>query len=388
MNKETYLKQLSVALNGIDRDTRNEIIADYEEHFRQSMAGGMSEQQVVEQLGSVEECAQAFIEMMDEPAANNRPISQVNEPSEQDEKQSKGGITKLYVEGFYADVELVPSEDDNPVAQFSGRNPNTSIQINEVTDNVWHVGVRRVAFSTNNDLDIRLKVPSSVKEIEVRTVSGDVDITGLATTSVLADSKSGDLHVNTCTFKAGAFTTKSGDVEIQTCQIQNLKSVTASGDIELKQLMADQISAVTASGDMELDSIKAQQMNAVSASGDVEIKNSSLSRLAAKSTSGDVCLSCLSVIELEGAATSGDLSAERISGLKQASVSSVSGDVKISLDDCTGISGTMKSMSGDIRLNFGTESLHPSNGGSFFVGDGAVKLKLASSSGDITVKAR
>lgn len=55
MNKQEYMYNLFEALRPFDEEIRDEIISDYEEHFSMGIASGKTEEQIVEELGSIEE---------------------------------------------------------------------------------------------------------------------------------------------------------------------------------------------------------------------------------------------------------------------------------------------------------------------------------------------
>ena len=55
MNKIEYLKALKEALQHIDISVMEEIAADYEEHFQVGMENGKSEEQICEELGSIDD---------------------------------------------------------------------------------------------------------------------------------------------------------------------------------------------------------------------------------------------------------------------------------------------------------------------------------------------
>lgn len=57
MNKETYLKRLEAELRGLDREEREEILAEYREHFEIALAEGREETGVALALGSPKELA-------------------------------------------------------------------------------------------------------------------------------------------------------------------------------------------------------------------------------------------------------------------------------------------------------------------------------------------
>jgi uncharacterized membrane protein len=59
MNKSQYVAALSIELEflGVAVDERNEILAEFGQHFEDGAAGGLSEEQICEKLGDVREIA-------------------------------------------------------------------------------------------------------------------------------------------------------------------------------------------------------------------------------------------------------------------------------------------------------------------------------------------
>lgn len=55
MNKVEYLEALKVALKNTDKEIMEEIISDYEEHFQVGVENGKTEEQICEDLGSIED---------------------------------------------------------------------------------------------------------------------------------------------------------------------------------------------------------------------------------------------------------------------------------------------------------------------------------------------
>lgn len=62
MNKIEYLNALKEALKNIDINVLEEIVADYEEHFQVGLENGKTEEQICEELGSIEDLAREIKE--------------------------------------------------------------------------------------------------------------------------------------------------------------------------------------------------------------------------------------------------------------------------------------------------------------------------------------
>ena len=61
MTQEQYLKQLRELMNPIPEPLRSEWIFDYEEHFRQAVKEGLTEEQIAEELGDPHQLAKEML---------------------------------------------------------------------------------------------------------------------------------------------------------------------------------------------------------------------------------------------------------------------------------------------------------------------------------------
>ncbi|HAC2565143.1 TPA_asm: DUF1700 domain-containing protein, partial [Listeria monocytogenes] len=71
MNKQDFLNELNQRLELLDPKERRELLSDYQEHFRNGIEAGKSEEQIVFDLGKPEEIAADIISergIREEPA--------------------------------------------------------------------------------------------------------------------------------------------------------------------------------------------------------------------------------------------------------------------------------------------------------------------------------
>ncbi len=63
MTKAAYMAELKAGLCGFDKEIRDEIINDYDEHFEEGIALGKTEDEICKELGSVEELVEELKEI-------------------------------------------------------------------------------------------------------------------------------------------------------------------------------------------------------------------------------------------------------------------------------------------------------------------------------------
>lgn len=86
MNKIEYLAALKEALKDTDKEIMDEIIADYEEHFQAGIENGKSEEQICEELGSIEDLVKEIKEVYS--TEQNTKQEDKSQQEEQTKKES------------------------------------------------------------------------------------------------------------------------------------------------------------------------------------------------------------------------------------------------------------------------------------------------------------
>ena len=124
MKKYEFFAQLRTAFAGMDEELLTDILGDYENHFKEGIENGKSEEEICEELGNVEEIRQAFL-------------------------------------------------DENPAAMTINVNSNSDAVGNSDIYNRFYPGIQRVnAQLTDADIDIK---KSSTNEVELSVTSGIAD---------------------------------------------------------------------------------------------------------------------------------------------------------------------------------------------------------------------
>ena len=195
--------------------------------------------------------------------------------------------------------------------------------------------------------DLRLDVPL-LADLEIESVSADIDVVGTAASVLEIDSVSGDVTVAGAP-KQAALESVSGDVDA-TLNSGDVSVESVSGDVRLRGKLAGEVHAETVSGDIGVDS-----------------NGLALRRVSSASVSGD------SVMRV-GLAANGSLKAE-----------SVSGDIRLSLPRSLSARVAGESFSGSLRAP-GAHIEKPKYGpGASFehrYGSGSAEVQLETFSGD------
>ena len=160
--------------------------------------------------------------------------------------------------------------------------------------------------------DLVLMVPLRA-ELEIESVSADVDVSGVAPAKLSIDSVSGDVML------AGAprevdVETVSGDQRL-TVNSADVRADSVSGNLVLRGRMNGDISTETVSGniDVVVNGERVHELTANTVSGDAEIRTALASKgeIRLESVSGDLTLVLPRDVsaEVRGSSFSGDLSA-------------------------------------------------------------------------------
>lgn len=90
MNKTEFMNSLNEALLRLSKADRDDILIDYEEHFRAGAEQGISEEQVAEKLGDPADIAAQYLENLPEDAKNAPAVMAVyDEPQQAEPEKSE-----------------------------------------------------------------------------------------------------------------------------------------------------------------------------------------------------------------------------------------------------------------------------------------------------------
>ena len=377
MKKNEFFAQLRTAFAGMDEELIMDILSDYENHFKEGMENGKSEEEICEELGNVEEIRQAFLD--ENPAAMT-----INVNSNSDTVGNSDIYNRFYPD---ADIEIKKSSTNDVELSVTGGIADDMEALKEtlrVSASVGTLSIQQekkagisVSYAASRlfglkvgkysaRIVIHIAVPEQFEKIKVKSISGDIVANDISSGSFLVDAVSGDISVDQLNTKQCELNSKSGDIKTNNSNAKILFIHTGSGDVGVEDCQADELFASSISGDVNVIACKADKMDVVSVSGDIKAEFDKSAQCRAKSTSGDCKLTIGNQVDAVVSSTSGDVNVRYIGeiGLEMA-LSSTSGDVSAV---CGGINSKGKKK---VQERFG----EPDS-----------KLKASTISGDIKVR--
>ena len=255
-------------------------------------------------------------------------------------------LLKLPVAIALACAALAPAWAATPIDQVRPLDPRGRVEIDNLKGRVevraWDRqevrvtgslgdGVEKLVIDGDRDeLRIEVKYPNRSRnteptmlvvqvplqaELEIETVSADIDVHGVAPRELSLQSVSGDIVANGAPRRASVESV-SGDVNL-TFNSSEVEASTVSGDLVVAGRLTGEASVETVSGDLRFDSRgeRLRKFSAGSVSGNIaaRLALAEAGEIRMESVSGDLGLDVPKALsaEVSGESFSGDLSAPR-----------------------------------------------------------------------------
>ena len=363
MTKREYMNELRDTLSEINFAEASELLEDYENHFQAGIAEGKSEEDIIKELGTVEELAEelkGFAEEKEQKTESRKEASVVETGTDADWEN-------IDISLISADVIVRMAEDDKMHMEYKNdqklwsKNKMTFIGYQE--GNTFYAEEKRIGHSTasfSGSSKLYVWVPKKCKNIIVNGKSGDITVQNVI------DLRKMNIKI------------MSGDISIQGGKIDTLHCDTMSGDVMIRNHESERLEAKSLSGDVKIEGTTYLRGDFSSTSGDVTVDELAKgSDASIQSVSGDV-----SVVVRDTAC--GD-------------IKSTSGDVELIIEkECTGFeirtkgtdfgfpSGSKGSRWGEMRIRSHEEI--PYIDGAYCYGDRNAKFSMSTVSGDLSVK--
>lgn len=424
MNKAEYMEALRERLQYYNKALETEILEDYEQHFAEGLAEGRSEEEIIAELGNIEDMLQEF---------SQEDLKQELEAVESQANQSNS-YRQLYravvIDGLLADMNVSASPDDQIRISYEN-NGSKALKLRYhfyqyEEDGVFYAGVkeRREAetgeslwdvvsmfanftnWSSAGSIDLDVQIPAGIPLIRLSSTSGDLKVRELETQELETQCTSGDLQIQGVVCRKLLARTQSGDQQVSDLSLAvheetEIELHTASGTLEARDISGAKICLSAASGDINGNGLNAGELKVQTSSGEAELRNTESDRAALRSGSGDICLRGFQGVELRGETGSGelrlqadtesmdiktgsgDIELEAGSRARQVRMVAGSGEIRLNLGHVEGASIVARTGSGELRIR-GQEASGRSHCVSY--GSGTCQVNLTTGSGDIEVR--
>lgn len=368
MTKSEYMDALREKLQHYNRALEMEILEDYEQHFAEGLAEGRKEEDIIAELGNIDDMLKEFSE---------EDLKQELEIVESQANQSNS-YEQLYravvIEGLLADVEVTASEDDQIRIDYDNcgsKAQKMRYQFYQYEqDGVFYAGVKerrgsdrrgtegrgtecRGEFAPESELEsmfdvftkftqftnwsggdihLNVQIPAGIPVIKIDNTSGELCILGIQTQELETQCTSGDLRIEDVVCKKFSGKTQSGDVEVSGIAMQldedtEIKIRTTSGDLEAREISATKVCLQTSSGDVSAERLKAGQLKVQTASGEQELRDVVCDSAELRAGSGDIEVEDIRGRELNAEAGSGEV--ELQADMEAFDVKTGSGDIEL-----------------------------------------------------------
>lgn len=395
MNRKEYMEQLSKVLERVDPEVARDILEDYEAHFERAKESGRSEEEIIEELGSIEEFAAELDSFADKERGEKKAehtksdlagvVQDIVNAAANGMSQVTGALDKVFSgnggfgewfssfeksgesgEDYRRRQESARPEQNVQSEQNAGANSNYRFSAEENEEEQYmpessgsveqQEGIRNVEIDSkmadvvimrSEDNTFRYRYVNSgstgskiVYHLNRRTANG---------TLYLSVAKDVQVHIRTHFSILGSVFDMDSSLRLEIYVpewIEGLSVNGSSGDVEIKNAAVRTVKLKSMSGDIRIADVVADKCMAESSSGDVNVENSSFSYVLGTSKSGDVNAENVKAAKGAFRTMSGDATV-RDAQIAENSVSSMSGDA--SVFNLCGELLRVESMSGDAR---------------------------------------
>ncbi len=204
-----------------------------------------------------------------------------------EQEYSREEIKKIVADTSVSDIKIVPSENEKTKVVIYGE--ETDKVKSELEQNTLTISAQKknricFGFCFFGKEEIIIYLPENeIKEIELKTISGDIKVSTSLKANTTIKTTSGDVSLNSAA-DVDIHTT-SGDINIG--DVKNVSIVSVSGEIQGNKIEGKSKISTT-SGDIKINQFQCKENSEIkSVSGEVEINNVENAYIETKTVSGD-----------------------------------------------------------------------------------------------------
>ena len=401
MTKQEYMEKLQEKLERFGRELQEEILEDYRQHFAEGENEGKSQEEIIEELGNIEEMIrelseedlpEEFAQRAMEPGniceKARQELSESGEESGRDPRDTElkrsfsysGFYKAMVLEGKVADVCVERSEDDRIHVEYEAKGVSSQVNYEYYQyeeDGVFYAGVKRRkgARDEGDNEEKMVKVTLFGHTIISYGSVGSFSVGGQCITLKVRVPKS----VPKLTAK-----TASGNVGVSGIELEAMEAHSASGNVSVEEVVADRLKAHTASGNVTVNHAEFISANLNTASGNVKAEMIKGRDLHCGTGSGNIKVDA-AVAEYHLGTGSGNIKVRSIGASEQVEMGAGSGSIKLELEGVGGMETTVRSGSGSVHIGWGEEEQQKVKNGTYAYGNSACKVRANTGSGSIKI---
>lgn len=191
MTQKDYLKQLEEALDALNPQDKDELMADFKEHFDIGLSEGKSEKEIIDSLGPVDDLVQSL---------DLKRLETQKQETHDFKKTFSSKIERVIIDGVHANVTINVSQDDQTHIDYEISKRILGKLSTEVTSrqegNTLLVAVtnaNRLFWHNVDPIDLSLELPKNLIELVCKSASGDIRIDDCVVEHLDIHSMAGDI---------------------------------------------------------------------------------------------------------------------------------------------------------------------------------------------------
>ena len=399
MTKLEYMKKLQEKLEKFGKELQEEILEDYRQHFAEGENEGKSEEEIIDELGNIEEMIRELSEedlpegfAQLDPGGRAENAGQVTETGEEEEEQdvkdtdlkksfSYSAYYKgIVLEGKAANVFVSRSEDNRIHVDYEVKGVSNQLNYEyyqHEEDGVFYAGVKRRKGARDEG-------DSEEKMVKV-TLFGHTIISYGNISNFSGGGQNITLTVRIpkgvpkLTVKVG-----SGNVSVSGVELEAFEGSSGSGNVALDEVVADRMKAHSGSGNIKVSHTEFISGSLDTGSGNVKAEMIKGRDLRCGTGSGNVKVDA-AVAEYHLSTGSGSIKLRAVGASELADMSTGSGSIRLELEGAKGMEAAVRSGSGSIYIDWDGQESQKVKNGTYAYGNSACKVKASSGSGSIKI---
>ncbi len=331
------------------------------------------------------------------PAFEGKSEKGGSEEQTQQEAEERRSAEKknLVLEGLSAEVVVESSEDNSIQIHYENfgsvkQQMQYRFYFREEGDTIY-AGIRKSRTaagifwgSFSPEMSLAVKLPAEAQMIELNTLSGSISMKGVQAKEFRINTASGNMKFYRIQADAMRSSTMSGDIQADQMEVRCLELQSKSGEVQADDIRGEAVLLKSMSGDVSVRHVDCQELSISSISGDSVGRNIKADQMACTSTSGDSEIQG-EFVRCRVESVSGDATLTTSRDL-EASISSVSGDVRLNLsNENRGFDVNYQTVSGELEVRYGGEHQYLTRNGRLEKGEKASRIYLKTVSGDMVI---